>query len=403
MVTHPKKLRTGQAVWQAYPAPAVPHRPLRSDRKADVLIIGAGITGAMVGEAVAAAGLKTIIADKRPPLKGATAASTALVQYEIDTPLLSLAKKIGKADAIRAWRRSRLAVVSLAARLRELGLRDMQRHDALYLAGTSLDAEELRREAQARNAAGLNTLYLTRGALKERFGIARAAALLGYDNIAVNPREMTARLLCEALDQGAEIYSPAEIVDIDCGRTRIVATARAGQTIRCRHLVFATGYELPKDMPKNGHRISSTWAIATVRQKRKIWPEACLIWEASQPYLYLRTTSDGRVICGGEDEKLSDEKTRDALLARKTKILQRKLAKLLPHIDPAIAFAWTASFGESATGLPTIGEIPGRKNCWAALGYGGNGITYSRIAAEILRTAFTGGTDPDADLYTFES
>ena len=53
-------------------------------------------------------------------------------------------------------------------------------------------------------------------------------------------------------------------------------------------------------------------------------------------------------------------------------------------------FSWAASFGGSSTGLPTIGEIPGRKNCWAALGYGGNGITYSRIAAEIIRSALTG-------------
>ena len=60
------------------------------------------------------------------------------------------------------------------------------------------------------------------------------------------------------------------------------------------------------------------------------------------------------------------------------------------------------SFGETATGLPTIGEIPGHRNCWAALGYGGNGITYSRIAAEIIRTALTGGSDPDADLYAFK-
>ena len=54
------------------------------------------------------------------------------------------------------------------------------------------------------------------------------------------------------------------------------------------------------------------------------------------------------------------------------------------------------------TGLPTIGEIPGHRNCWAALGYGGNGITYSRIAAEIIRSALTGEPDADADLYAFK-
>jgi glycine/D-amino acid oxidase-like deaminating enzyme len=48
-----------------------------------------------------------------------------------------------------------------------------------------------------------------------------------------------------------------------------------------------------------------------------------------------------------------------------------------------------------------IGQVPGMKNCWAVLGYGGNGTTYSRIAAEIIRTRLTSGSDPDADLYSF--
>ena len=47
-----------------------------------------------------------------------------------------------------------------------------------------------------------------------------------------------------------------------------------------------------------------------------------MIWEASDPYLYLRTTPDGRILCGGEDEEFSDEAARDALLPRKTATLQ---------------------------------------------------------------------------------
>ena len=92
-------------------------------------------------------------------------------------------------------------------------------------------------------------------------------------------------------------------------------------------------------------QIASTWAIATVPQPRRLWPGECMIWEAADPYLYVRTTPDGRVICGGEDEEFSDEEKRDALLARKTATLQRKLKQLLPNIDTRIDFAWTGSFG----------------------------------------------------------
>jgi glycine/D-amino acid oxidase-like deaminating enzyme len=67
-----------------------------------VLVIGAGITGAMIAEALAAAGREVVVVDKRGPANGSTAASTALVQYAIDTPLTQLARKIGKQSAVRA-------------------------------------------------------------------------------------------------------------------------------------------------------------------------------------------------------------------------------------------------------------------------------------------------------------
>ena len=46
-------------------------------------------------------------------------------------------------------------------------------------------------------------------------------------------------------------------------------------------------------------------------------------------------------------------------------------------------------------------QNPGQENCWAVLGFGGNGITCSRIAADIIRVALAGKSDPDADLYAF--
>lgn len=402
MVTGNKDLRSGQTVWEGQQAPSVPYSPLTRDLRTEVLIVGSGITGAMAAEALAATGLDIAVVDKRRPMSGATSASTALIQYEIDTPLIKLARKIGHTNAARAWRRSRLAVTSLTARTQELGIPDTVRRPSLYLAGTDMNAKNLQREAGERCAIGLETLYVERRDLKQRFGISRAAGLISHDNLAADPRKLTAGFLNAAIEQGASIHAPVDIVDIDVKKSVIVATTHHGRKIRCRYLIFATGYEFPKSVPANGHRIASTWAFATVPQKRKLWPEQCLIWEASDPYLYLRTDSHGRVICGGEDEEFSDEHRRDALLARKVDTLRRKLHKLLPGLDLTVEFAWTACFGESATGLPSIGEIPRMKNCWAMLGYGGNGITYSRIAAEIIRTTLTGGNDPDADLYAFK-
>ncbi|MET0444995.1 MAG: FAD-dependent oxidoreductase, partial [Pseudorhodoplanes sp.] len=372
------------------------------DLETEVLVVGAGITGAMIADVLTQAGFDVVLVDRRhDPVKGSTIASTALVQYEIDTPLSKLALKIGKTNALRAWRRSRIAVDAITARLYELKVPDVVRRDGLYLAGDVLDADGLEREHAARREAGLPDCMLSRRQLKERFGISRAAALLGFGNLTIDPRKTAIALLAEAVGKGARIFAPVRIEDIKCHARGATATTDTGQTIRCRHLVMATGYEFPKSVPARGHKIISTYAIATVKQPKKLWPEQCTIWEASDPYLYLRTTVEGRIICGGEDEDFVDEEKRDALLARKTQTLQRKLKKMFPHVSNRIDYAWAGSFGQSNTGLPTIGPIPGMSNCFVALGYGGNGITFSRIAADVIASALLKRKDCDADLYDF--
>jgi glycine/D-amino acid oxidase-like deaminating enzyme len=401
LITKSKDLRTGRSVWEARRAAPVPHRRLARDIETDVLVIGAGITGAMAADVLAAAGFKVAVVDRRGLAKGSTTASTALVQYEVDTPLTKLAPRIGKDNAIRAWRRSRLAVDAIAIRLGEIGVPNVERRDTLYLAGNVLDADGLAQEREARLAAGLPCRLVGQGELKARFGIRAQAALMAYGDLTIDPRETTCALLRAACNAGATIYTPVDIVDIDAKNSRVLATTSNGWKIRAKHLIMATGYEFPKQVPQRGHKIASTWAIATAPQPSRLWPTQCMIWQAADPYLYVRTTPDGRVICGGEDEETFDEEKRDAYIAQKTKTLERKLGQLLPNIDSRAEFARAGSFGQSATGLPTIGPIPRMPNCWAALGYGGNGTTYSRIAADVISGALLGRPDVDADLYGF--
>jgi glycine/D-amino acid oxidase-like deaminating enzyme len=402
VATQQKDLRTGLSIWQHRRAPPVQHAALSQDIRTDVLVMGAGITGALIADALVSTGANVVVVDRRGPAQGSTVASTALVFYEIDTPLIRLIRKIGRVKAVRAWRRSRLAVEALAARLCELGMRDVTRRNSLYLAGDMLGPKELRRENEARQASGLSSRFLSRKMLHEQFGIARAAALMGYGNLVLDPKKATMTLLHAAAAGGARIFSATEVTEIAPKSSGVTATTANGCRVYCDHLVFATGYELPKGVPHRHHKITSTWAIATVRQAhRALWPDECCICEASDPYLFIRTTSEGRVLCGGEDEETSDAQTRDALLGRKAATLRRKLHRLLPKLDTTIEFAWTGAFGETTTGLPIIGEVPGMPRCWVALGYGGNGTTYAAIAADVITGAIAGRPDVDADLYQF--
>ncbi|WP_337180286.1 FAD-binding oxidoreductase [Sphingopyxis granuli] len=365
-------------------------------------MIGAGISGALIAETLSEAGLDVVVIDRRAPAEGSTAASTALLQYELDMPLSHMAERIGKARAVRIWQRSRLAVDSLRSRTERLGLRvDAATRRSLYLDGNVLDPAALAAEAEARREAGFEVELIGPAAVLERYGIRNRHAIVGFDNYSADPRRMAAAYLHIAQARGARIYVPAEVSGVEPSASGVILDIEGRGEVRAKHAIFATGYEMLKGVPRKGNYIMSTWSIATKPQPRAIWPDAAMIWEASDPYLYIRTTPDGAVICGGEDEEFADEQARDAKIAAKTATLEAKLGKLLPAIDPTAAFAWAGSFGNSPLGTPTVGRVPHMPNCYAAMGYGGNGITFSMMAAQILRNEICGGGDADADLFSF--
>jgi glycine/D-amino acid oxidase-like deaminating enzyme len=52
--------------------------------------------------------------------------------------------------------------------------------------------------------------------------------------------------------------------------------------------------------------------------------------------------------------------------------------------------------------VAAVGAHPEWPCCQFALGYGGNGITFSALAAGIVRDAILGRANPHADLFRFD-
>jgi glycine/D-amino acid oxidase-like deaminating enzyme len=110
---------------------------------------------------------------------------------------------------------------------------------------------------------------------------------------------------------------------------------------------------------------------------------------------------ENRIIVGGEDEDFVNPKKRDDLIPRKTQILTRKFKTLFPEMKLEVAYSWAGTFGETKDGLAYIGKNRSLPHAYFALGYGGNGITYSIIAAEIIRDDVLGRKNLAAAIFSF--
>lgn len=376
-------------------------RALRADLEVDVAVVGAGISGACIARALAKPGRSVAILDRRIPMMGSTVASTALLVYEIDRPLFSLARRIGLDAARRAWRRSFAAVGALRRLVDTDGIRcQWQDRDALLLAGESFGSRALRSETAARRDADLSARFVAPEELRGDFGIERTGAIVSSGSAVGNPVQLSAGLLRAAMHRGAQIYSPVDVdtVSTDGGQVRL--TTKSGFTVVAQDVVFCTGYEVLSCIPTKGHIVRSTWAFATATGAHyPRWLDGTVVWEASDPYLYLRTAPGRRLIVGGEDEGLGGRHNDRRLFDRKMRTLSAKVRELLPGSKFRVQHCWAGSFGDSESGLPRIDKVPGLPHCHIVMGFGGNGIANSMIASQIVAAAINGRVDPDADLY----
>jgi glycine/D-amino acid oxidase-like deaminating enzyme len=367
------------------------YQPLEQSFKTDIAIIGGGITGALAAEHLTARGFSVVVIDREQPGFGSTAASTAMLQWEIDRTLGELETLYGFERAAGIYRRSAACVAGLAKLIAAHGITcGFQPRNTLYLANNHEGARELMEERQLRRRAGLPGHYLEHPDLLTQYEFDRDAAILSPGSAEADPLLLTWALLQTAFSRGARLIN-ASVTRLHSEGGHVTAETNGAHVIEARNVVLATGYSMPGlDMPKL-HRTSSSWALATVPQKPEdLWRDGMLLWEDSHPYLYVRTTGDNRIIVGGEDDDTTDPEERDRKLPGKVMAIREKLKRLWPKADTRVEHSWCGTFGETVDGLPLIGPVPGMAGVYAAYGYGGNGITFSYLAAQMIGAMFAG-------------
>ena len=380
--------------------------PLREDVRCEVAIVGGGITGALIAREFVSHGYDTCVVEQRDIAWGSTAASTALLQYEIDTHLVELAKLHGIAAAEASYVACHEAVDTLADIAREVRDVGFSRCDSLYYASHRWHRKRLQEECAARRRIGIDVRWLDGDAVRERFDIDAPGALLSTQSARVDPYRFASRLFAQLAKQGAAIFDRTCVTAMRATSRRVVLETAAGPRITAGHVIFANGYAAQAWLkPRVAHNRSSYAFISDPIDPGLLGAFADTVgWETARPYLYFRTTEDGRLIVGGEDDPCDVPNRRDRRVERKARKLCDSVQKLMPQLhDLFPAFSWAGTFAETEDGLPFFGphEQHGPRVAFA-MAYGGNGITYSAIGAPLLRAWVERKRHPLKSLFGFE-
>lgn len=397
-------LHSGSPYWGVLDTVLPFYPDLQEDLRTDVVIVGGGISGALCAQAFNEAGMAVVVVDARPIGKGSTCASTALLQYEIDTPLHELVDMVGERNAVRSYQLCAQAITRLGAIASSLGVEDFHTRPSLQYASKRGHVQALAKEQKIRAANGLSCTLLTdRNEVLNALGFDAPAVLRSSLAAEMDPVKFTHALHARNMEKGVKVFQGTAVVDFRDNGAGIELRTANGHHLRARDLVYATGYESRDLLPRDVIQLHSTYALVSeAHTAERPWSDKALIRETASPYLYLRTAPQGRIIMGGRDEPFRSPELRDALLAKKTKALVQDFRKLFPDIPFQPARAWCGTFGSTKDGLPYIDQGPRDKHSYHALGMGGNGITFSVIAAEMIRDRILGRPNPDSGIFRFD-
>ena len=397
------KLSSGYPFWLIRHGLPFDYPKLDKDINTDVVIMGGGISGALMSYYLTNAGVNHIVVDGRTIGLGSTCASTALLQYEIDTPLSELSLKVGLYNAVRAYRLCDESINTLEDIAVKIKFDEFEKLESLYFAASKKDEKFIEEEFTIRKKHGFKVSLLNEEQILNKYDLIAPAAILSEQGAQTNAYSFAHALHQYSIKKGMQVFDRTCISTIEHKKDGVKLTTENNNVISTKKLVYATGYESVKYIDKKIVDLNSTYAVCSEQGNADEAPfkHKALLWNTDDPYLYLRTTKDNRILIGGRDEKFSNPKKRDDLLSSKTSKLVKDFKKMYPDVMFNPEFNWCGTFGSTSDGLPYIGEYPGMVNSYFALGFGGNGITFSLIAAEILKDLIVGKKNNDKEIFSF--
>lgn len=398
-------LKSGYPFWAIKNGLMHAFPPLQADIRCDVAIIGGGITGALIADELVANGHDVAVVDQRDIGWGSTSASTALLQYEIDTHMVDLAKQYGEENAVLAYQACAESIDLIAAKAADIKDVDFARMGSLYYASKRRHRGDLDDEFALRKRHGFDVEWLEAEQVKADYGFDAPCAILSAKAARIDPYRMAYRLFTRLQKRGTAVHDRTPIARIEVDDRSATLTTTQGAVIKAKYLVMAAGYASQQFLKKRVAKNRSSYAFMTDPIDPSILGQlkGTMVWESARPYLYMRTTGDGRLLVGGEDDDIDIPAKRDALVERKARKLADKVAKLFPDVPVEPAFAWAGTFAETDDGLPWIGESPEHsRRLIFAMAYGGNGITYSMLGAGLVRALVERRTHPLQGIFGFQ-
>ena len=389
-----------RSVWMAT-VNLPPGVALMSDAAADVVVVGAGITGLTTAYLLGQAGKSVIVLDDGPMASGETERTTAHLSIALDYRYFELEGLHG-ADGARRAAESHSAAIAEIARIVQAEKIDceFERVDGYLFPAEGELPDMLDRELAAVHRAGVTDAVMVSLA---GLGTLEAGPALRFPRQAqFHPLRYLAALAKAIVRDGGRIYSQTHVTEINGGEPARIKV-QAGHVVTAGAVVVATNSPINELLAIHTKQAAyRTYVIGAVVPRGVV--ARALFWDSGDPYHYVRLqpgrpgeaveTPSDLLLVGGEDHKTGQDDDAEARYLR----LERWARERFPI--GTVKFRWSGQVMDSLDGLAFIGHhAAAPKNIYVATGDSGSGLTHGTIAGLLLTDLISKRENPWTKLY----
>lgn len=368
--------------------PYAPRPPPQGRLACDVAIVGGGIAGSSVAQALAGQGLRVALLEGDAIASRASGRNGGFVITSLADSYAAVSAQKGRGVAREVWRVNTDNRERLAGLIRDLGLDCSFARPGSYCAAASPpEAERLERSAAMLREDGFDATWLPPEEARERIGLAGLqGALFCPGDGQVHPARLTRGLARAAEARGVQVFEGARVERLERPRgAEPWGLVGAGFRVEAGHVVLAANAFSPALHPWFGQVLSPVRGQVLATAPLPVPPRVAGPVYANEGYEYWRL-HEGRLVLGGMRPIAREEEVglEERLNPRVQAALDRFLAQQFPGLKAQVTHRWAGIMDFSADGLPLVGPVPGEERLHTAVGFTGHGMGYATMTAAWL-------------------
>ena len=363
-----------KSIWQDLP----PYVSMKTNaaQHYDVIIVGGGITGITTGLLLQNSGKKCLVAEAKNIGFGTSSGTTAHLNTILDLTYSEIEENFGEENT-----RIVLSAAMEAINLVEKNVRtynidcDFGERSGYLFSTDAKQTKKLDDAYIASKKAGCDVEYADTIPIPVDF----QKALVFKRQAQIHPTKYLYGLAKAFENAGGTILQNCRVTEVKKGNDKMLEVNTFLGKINAANVIYAT--HIPPGVNLLHFRCAPYRSYAMALTLNGDYPHD-LAYDLYDPYHYYRSQEIGGkkyLIAGGEDHRTGEKKDTEECFRQ----LERYLRQYF-NVEEVV-YKWSSQYFDPTDGLPYIGHLPGNPDTvFVATGYGGNGITYSQIAAQIL-------------------